>query len=235
MMIDTAVVTGASSGIGRAVALALGPLTKQLVLIGRDIDRLEQTAAATGSRTAITLSADLSDPAAVPDLGRRLADLLAGVDVLVHSAGGYTSGDISDSDIATLDHLYAINVRAPYELTRQLLPQLRSRPGDVIFMNSTQGLAASPGVGQYAATKHALAAVADSLRGEVNEAGIRVTTLHLGRTATPMQERIHAGEDRPYRSAELVQPEDVADVVLSVLALPRRTQINSVTIWPTRH
>ncbi|AEA24338.1 short-chain dehydrogenase/reductase SDR [Pseudonocardia dioxanivorans CB1190] len=233
MMIDAAVVTGASSGIGRAVAVALGPHAKQLVLIGRDPARLADAAAATHNGAATVLTTDLADPDAVPVLGHHLADLLGGVDVLVHSAGDYASGEVPDTDAATFDHLYAVNVRAPYELTRELLPHLRARHGDVIFMNSTQGLAAYPGVSQYAATKHALTAVADSLRGEVNAAGVRVTTLHLGRTATPMQERIHAAAHRPYRAADLVQPQDVADVVLSVLALPRRTQVNSVTIWPT--
>ncbi|WP_199796568.1 SDR family NAD(P)-dependent oxidoreductase [Pseudonocardia dioxanivorans] len=191
MMIDAAVVTGASSGIGRAVAVALGPHAKQLVLIGRDPARLADAAAATHNGAATVLTTDLADPHAVPVLGHHLADLLGGVDVLVHSAGDYASGEVPDTDAATFDHLYAVNVRAPYELTRELLPHLRARHGDVIFMNSTQGLAAYPGVSQYAATKHALTAVADSLRGEVNAAGVRVTTLHLGRTATPMQERIH--------------------------------------------
>src|SRR6185437_6495109 len=114
------------------------------------------------------------------------------------------------------------NVRAPYELTQAMLPALIRRRGDVVFLNSTQGLTASGGIGQYAATHHAMRAVADSLRAEVNTAGVRITTLHIGRTASPLQERIHAVEGRAYDQQALIQPEDVADLVVAAVGLPKR-------------
>ena len=75
---------------------------------------------------------------------------------------------------------FAANVQAPYALLQAALPLLRAASGQVVFLNSTQGLTASPEVGQYAATQHALRAIADSLREEVNEQGIRVTSIFLG-------------------------------------------------------
>jgi NAD(P)-dependent dehydrogenase (short-subunit alcohol dehydrogenase family) len=101
-----------------------------------------------------------------------------------------------------------------------------------VFINSSQGLAASPGVGQYAAAKHGLRAVADSLRGEVNDRGTRVLSVHVGRTATPMQERIFAMEGRAYAPERLMQPEDVGQVVLAALVLPRTAEMTSVSIRP---
>jgi NADP-dependent 3-hydroxy acid dehydrogenase YdfG len=93
---------------------------------------------------------------------------------------------------------------------------------------------ASPGVGQFAATQHGLLAVADALRGEVNSRGTRVLTVHVGRTATSRQERIFAMEGREYTPERLMQPEDVASVVLTALALPRTAEMTNVSVRPTQ-
>jgi short-subunit dehydrogenase len=86
-----------------------------------------------------------------------------------------------------------------------------------VFINSTAGLTASANVAQYAATKHALRAIADSLREELNPDGVRVVSVYPGRTATPLQARLHTLEGRDYRPDRLAQPEDVASVVMSAL------------------
>ena len=85
---------------------------------------------------------------------------------------------------------------------------------------------------QYAATKHALKAVADSVREELNPAGVRVLSLFLGRTATPMQASIFAAEQREYNPGILMQPEDVAEVVVNALALARTAEITEITMRP---
>jgi NADP-dependent 3-hydroxy acid dehydrogenase YdfG len=108
----------------------------------------------------------------------------------------------------------------------------RSR-GDIVFVNSTQGLSAGPEVGGYAATQQAAKAVSESLRAEVNAHGVRVITVHLGRTATPLQEAVFAAEGRVYTPELLIHPDDVADVVAGALALPKRAQLSSVTLLPT--
>jgi NADP-dependent 3-hydroxy acid dehydrogenase YdfG len=87
-------------------------------------------------------------------------------------------------------------------------------------------------VSQYAATKHALKAVADSLRAEVNSQGIRVLSVYPGRTATPTQESLHALEGKPYRPTRLLQPEDVAAVVMNALCLPRTAEVTDIHIRP---
>jgi NADP-dependent 3-hydroxy acid dehydrogenase YdfG len=138
--------------------------------------------------------------------------------------------------VENLDLQYATNVRAPYLLTKYLLPLLTAAHGQIVFINSSAGLTAKrPEVGQYGATKHALKAIADSLREEVNPKGVRVLTMYLGRTATPMQEALYHKEGKVYLPEALVQPEDVASVVVQALLLPRTAEVTDISIRPMQN
>jgi short-subunit dehydrogenase len=154
------------------------------------------------------------------------------IDLLVHSAGVHAMGSFSTSCVDTLDWQYRVNVRAPYVLTQALLPRLIERRGQVVFINSSAGLAAKANVGQYAATKHALKALADSLRDEVNAAGVRVLSVYPGRTASTMQKAIFKLEGREYVPERLMQPEDVAEVVLAALLLPATAEVTDINVRP---
>ncbi len=125
-----------------------------------------------------------------------------------------------------------VNVLGPYALIRQIIPLLIDSAGDVVFINSSQALRASAEVGQYAATRHALKAIADSLRDEVNEKGVRIASIYLGRTAGERQREIAAMEGRPYVPGRLIQPEDVASLVRHILQLPRTAEITDVSMRP---
>jgi NADP-dependent 3-hydroxy acid dehydrogenase YdfG len=234
-----AVVTGASSGIGRAVALELVTEGTTVVAIGRDETRLAAVAKeADGPGILVPEQLDLTDDAARESFAAAFAESYGPLDHLVHSAGGYVYGLVAESSLDDFDAQYAANVRAPFALTRSLLPALQaaggSRGADVVVVNSSQGVRAKGGTSQYAATMHAMRAVADSLREEVNAYGIRVCTIHLGRTATPLQEAIYAGERRVYRPELLVQPEDVAQVVVSVLALRQTGEVTEIHMRPAK-
>ena len=111
---------------------------------------------------------------------------------------------------------------------------LKLRCGQVVFVNSSAGLTARAGVGQYAATKHALRAVADSFREEVNADGLRVLSVFLGRTATPMQEAVHKMEGKAYYPERLMQAEDVAAVVVNALSLPRTAEVTDIYARPMK-
>jgi NADP-dependent 3-hydroxy acid dehydrogenase YdfG len=137
-----------------------------------------------------------------------------------------------DARLEDFDRQYRVNVRAPYLLTQLLLPRIISSRGQIVFVNSSAGLHARKGVGQYAATKHALRGIADSLREEVNEHGVRVLSVFLGRTASRMQANVYGREGRPYRPELLLQPDDVASVIVHALELPRTAEVTDIHLRP---
>ena len=164
-------ITGASSGIGRAIAIAVASTGAAVCIAGRNSDRLEAVAGELGAtaRSVLVCASDLTVDFAVEKLARRLRLEFEVLDVLVHCAGAFTTGKIEATPIEQLDALYRTNVRLPFVLTQALLPLLRLRPGQIVFINSSQGLDARGRLsGPYASTKHALKAFADSLRQEVN-------------------------------------------------------------------
>jgi short-subunit dehydrogenase len=229
---QTAVVTGATSGIGRAVSLALAREGARLVLLGRDRERLEEVARTAGKSSpgVDALQSDLAIQSEVEGLSPQIEDKLGGVDILVFCAGVHSRGRIDTAPLADLDTHLQVNLRAPARLTRDLLPSLISRQGQVVFMNSSVGSA--PEVGFYSASKQALKAFTDTLRAEVNPSGVRVLSVYPGRTATPMQESIFAAEGRSYDPSRLLQPEDVAEMVLAALCLPRTAEVTDLHIRP---
>jgi NADP-dependent 3-hydroxy acid dehydrogenase YdfG len=154
------------------------------------------------------------------------------IDILVHSAGVFSMGKLQSASVHELDLQYRANVRAPYLLTQTLLPMLLSRQGQIVFINSSVIMRPGGNVGQYAATKHALKAIADSLREEVNADEVRVLSVFPGRTATPRQAIIHEMEGKAYHPERLMQPQDVAVVVVNALSLPRSAEVTDINIRP---
>jgi NADP-dependent 3-hydroxy acid dehydrogenase YdfG len=228
-----AVVTGASRGIGEAIALALAERGSALCLVGRHRGALQTVAdTAPRGRSVHLFEADLGDERAVRSLAARVGQHVGQVDILIHCAGRYGSGTLREASIERLDLLYQVNVRGPYLLTQLLLPLVTASRGQIVFMNSSQGLEATATAGQYAATKHALRAIADSLRQELNPEGVRVLTVFPGRTATPGMEEIYRIEKKPYRPEQLLQPSDIAAVVVNALVLPRTAEVTNISIRP---
>jgi PAS domain S-box-containing protein len=229
-----AVVTGAGSGIGKAIALALASEGAETCLVGRRLDRLRIVAEEISSSgyKAKAYSKDLTLDNDIQSLFAELQRDCGRVDILVHSAGVISLGPIQSASIQQLDLQYKTNMRGAYLLTQVLLPLLRCRAGQIVFINSTAGLTSSVNLSQYAATKHGLKAIADSLRQELNPEGIRVLSLFVGRTSTPMQVRVHEFEKREYRPEVLLQPKDVAAVVISTLGLPRTAEVTDINIRP---
>jgi NADP-dependent 3-hydroxy acid dehydrogenase YdfG len=229
-----AVVTGASSGVGRSIALALAEEGADVVLLGRRMSLLRAVAekcGRSGSR-AVCYKVDLLRAATILETKARITKAFGGVDILIHSAGAIAPSNVDTASLADLDWQYQCNLRAPFALTQALLPTLKRRGGQIVFLNSTVGLVGGAGVSQYSATKHGLKALADSLREEVNPYGVRVLSIFLGRTATPMQAKVHAWEGTSYRPAQLIQPEQVAAVVIGALTLGPEAEITDVRMRP---
>lgn len=235
-LVGVAVVTGASGGIGRATACALATHGMSVCLTGRDVGRLQDVATEIGSRAPQILvhPADLSADEGIRGLVVRVGADFRRIDVLVHAAGTMCLGDVESCAWDDLDEQYRVNLRAPFLLTKAFLPMLKETRGQVVFVNSTAGLAASADNGLYAASKHALRSIAGSIRDHVNPYGIRVVSVFPGRTATAMQEAVHRLEGRNYEAAELVQAGDVAELIVGALTLSRTAEVTDVMVRPMK-
>jgi NADP-dependent 3-hydroxy acid dehydrogenase YdfG len=229
-----AVVTGASRGIGRAIALGLAAEGATLCLVGRDAEALDRVLKllGEGASRAVAHCADITRDGDIDSLAARLQREFGHADLLVHSHGEYLRGPAASAAVGDLDALYRVNVRGTYLLTQALLPLLKPRRGQIVFVNSSIVGSAQAELGQYAATKQALKAFADSLRQEVNHEGVRVLSIYPGRTATPRQAAIHALEGKPYRPTQLIQPDDVAFMVISALKVARTAEVTDIHIRP---
>ena len=221
-------VTGAGAGIGQCVARRLAARGDELVLLARSTARAEDLAADFPVARAVV--ADLADPAS-------LASALAGMlperlDSLIHVAGTVDLGTVAEQPPEVWQRTLDVNLAAPAELTRLCLPALRAARGQVVFVNSGSGLRANPHWSSYAASKHGLRALADALRGEVREDGVRVTSVYPGRTATGMQAKVHEQEGREYDPSDWADPDSVATTVLMALDLPRDAEVTDLRVNP---
>jgi NADP-dependent 3-hydroxy acid dehydrogenase YdfG len=229
-----AIVTGASGGIGGAIASALIQLGAHVIAVGRDNARLNAFAARWRGVTGKVepFRADLTQDDDLSGLADYVSSTSGRLDILVHSAGAYARGKLEESSIETMDALYAANVRGPYLLTKELLPLLKKPRGQIVFINSSAGLSARPEAGQFSATQHAFKALADGLRSEVNVDQVRVLSVYSGRTATTRIEAVAAEKGSLYRPQLLLQPEDVASVVSNAVTLPWTAEVVDISIRP---
>ncbi|MFS8201910.1 SDR family oxidoreductase [Streptomyces sp. CWNU-52B] len=227
----THVITGAGSGIGAAVARRLHARGDELVLHARDAGRAKELAAEFPG--AGTLVGDLADPGRLSWAFSHQA-LPDRVDSLLHIAGVVDLGRVGDLTPKLWRHQLDVNLLSPAELTRHLLPQLRLAQGHVLFVNSGAGLNASAEWSAYAASKHGLKALADSLRHEEHANGVRVTSVYPGRTASAMQAKVHHQEGKEYDPSQWIDPESVATTIVMALDLPKDAEVNDLTVRPGR-
>jgi NADP-dependent 3-hydroxy acid dehydrogenase YdfG len=218
----SALITGASGGIGAAIAAALAP-THTLLLGGRPSARLDAVAARLG---ATTWPLDLT----APDTIAATTETVDALDVLVHNAGVSVPSHVAESSVDDWRATFDVNVFGAVELTLALLPALRRGQGRVVFVNSGSGRNVSPGMAAYSASKFALRAFADSLRDD--EPTLRVTSVYPGRTDTAMQRDLVAFQGGEYDPARFLRPETVADVVANVAAAPPDAHMHEVVLRP---
>ena len=213
-----AILTGASGGIGRAIAAALAPYCEELLLVGRDAARLDEARRAAGP-VARTLVADLAAPA-----GRDAVELL-GVNLLINNAGAGDFAWLETQDDATLERIMQANVLAPMQLTRRLLPCLR-RAGEAWIVNvgSIMGYLGYPGQAAYCASKFALRGFSEALRRELADTGVQVLYFAPRATRTAMN-----GAGMNALNAELGvamdRPETVAKELVALLEHPSRERL----------
>ena len=176
-----------------------------MLCVSRTQSELDETVRLAGPR-AFALALDVSAPDAADRMLTGLQASASKLDILVHCAGIMQAGTMEQLDLANFDRAFAINVRAPYALTRAAMVSLKCSRGQILFVNSSIVRASNTaGRGVHAAAQAALKAIADSLRDEINDSGVRVLSIMPGRTATPREEQRCAAEGRPYRPDRLLQ------------------------------
>lgn len=228
----TAVVTGASSGIGEAIASSLAKNKMRVALVGRRSSILQGLALKCGP-LASPYPCDLTDDAQVSTLIHKIQSDMNRIDVLVHSAGMIKLANVEGSSVKDFDAQFAANVRAAYVLVQLMLPRLRDVSGQVVFINSSITRAhKTDGRGAFAATQHALRSFANTLRDEVNADGIRVTTIYPGTTATPRQLELYNNAGKRYDPSRMLHPEDVAEAVLFAVTAGRTAEITDLYLRP---
>ena len=231
---DLAVVTGAGSGIGRAIALQLARRGVPCCFVGRTLSKLQNVAdlASGAGAEAIPMAVDLCNLKGIANIAEQVRALGRPVGLLVHSAALMTHSLVEESSVEHFSQLLNVNVLAPFALTKHLLPEICASKGQIVFVNSSIVNNAAAGTVMYAATKHALKGLADGLRQELNIRGVRVISIYPGRTATPLQASVLAAEGRQYRPEILLQPEEVAAMVIHALALPDTAEVTDIMIRP---
>ncbi|MCF8571966.1 SDR family oxidoreductase [Gordonia sp. HY002] len=221
----TALITGASRGVGAQIARALTS-THDLLLGGRGSPELDSLA--TELDGAATFDVDLTDYDSV----EASVEAISSLDLLVHSAGVASSLEsVADTPVDEWRDLLEVNLIAAAELTRLLLPALREAGGHVVFINSGAGMRVNPGWTPYAASKFGLRALADGLRAE--EPSIRVTSIFPGRIDTDMQRDIVAREGDDYDPTRFLRPETVAAAVAHAVATPSDAHPTDIVLRPT--
>lgn len=221
-----ALVTGATRGLGRAIADALSA-DHHVLVGGRDAGGVSRVVSELPSASPFV--ADLTDAEATEEAVRRCVLPLGRLDVLVHSAGIAARGRVGDTPRRVWREILETDVVAVADLTRMVLPLLRSASGTVVAVNSGAGVRAYAGDAPYCAAKWALRAFTEVLREE-ERGRIRVTSVHPGRIDTDMQRALQAQDGRPYDPSEHMDPADVARAVRLAVDLPPGTSLDEVRL-----
>lgn len=235
-----ALVTGASSGIGEATALALAEEGAAVAIAARRTDRLEKLANSIGEAggTALVLALDVADEAACREAVRRTVEELGGLDILVNNAGVMLLGKIEGADTTDWTRMIQTNVLGLMYMTHAALPHLLERQGTIVQMSSGAGRNARLGSGAYNASKFAVNAFSESLRQEVTERGVRVVVIEPGIVETELRDHItdpqakQAVNQRADAMRQL-KSADIANLVVYVTTQPDYVSINEVYIRPT--
>lgn len=227
---STALVTGATSGVGHAIALGLARAGHKVLAVGRNVAKLQELEQVAN---IVPVALDIRDSAA---LALRLEG--EAIDILVNNAGVMPPlVPFDEMSAEAIDTAISINLSASIHLTSLMIRGMCERgKGHVFFTGSTAGHAAFPKLAVYGATKAAISVFADGLRLDVSPYGVKVTEIVAGRTQTNLYSTLLSEEMRAamYAGGAAVQPRDIADMVLAVLALPAAANVSRFDIVPTR-
>ena len=230
----TAIVTGASSGIGRATALLLAEQGAKVALVARSADRLAQVSDEIGADRSLCLPTDLMDPAATKDMIATARRKLGSIDILHANAGIYIGGDVADGDPDDFDALLNTNINGVIRCVREVLPTMREQgAGDIVVTSSVSGHQAIHWEPIYSASKHALQSFVHGLRNQLGKENIRVGAIAPGVVLNELW-----GATDPDAIAKSIalgeglHSEDIAEAISFMLSRPRHVTIRDLVILP---
>lgn len=236
-----ALVTGASSGIGEATALALAEAGAKVAVAARRRDRLEELAAKLEAMGAqpLVLVADLADEAEAQRIVKDAEAHYGRLDILVNNAGVMYLEPVEEADLARWRHMLELNVLSLIASTQAALPGMRARrEGHIVNISSTAGRVANPNAAAYSATKFGVVAFSEALRREVYQHNIRVSVIEPGVVETELRDHIGHAEVKANLNAwadsmRQLQGRDVAEVIAFCVSRPAHVNINEVLMRPT--
>lgn len=229
----TAIITGAGRGIGRATAIAFAKEGINLGLIGRTGENLEKVAeeVATYDVQVTMATADVSDNNAVISAVEHVKSELGAIDILINNAGTGKFGSFLEFDPEEFKKIVDINLMGPYYVTRAVLPgMIEQESGDIINISSTAGERGGAVTAAYSASKFGLIGLSDSLMQEVRKHNIRVTALTPSTVATDLAFAENLTDGNPEK---VMQPEDLAELMVAQLKLNPRVFVKSAGLWST--
>lgn len=221
----TALVTGASSGIGRLIALRLGREGARVALVARREAELEAVATEIRDQSgeALVLPCDVSESAQAAETARRALAAFGAIDILVNNAGYGAQRNFLDWDLADMERIMRVNYFGALYFTKALLPQMVDRKrGWVIFISSVSGRIASPEKSAYAASKFAMTGFAEGLSLDLEDTGVHVLSVYPGAVRTPFFDPQMLADMPEKTRASMVEPEAVVDAMFQALAKGKR-------------
>jgi len=237
MTTRTALITGATSGIGRATARLFAENGIRLILCGRRQDRLDAIANELATKTKVcTLRFDVRDKAIVFSKLQNLPDGFSDVDILINNAGNaHGLNTIQDGDIDDWDAMLDINVKGLLYVSKALLPSfIEKKAGHIVHIGSTAGKEVYPKGNVYCASKFAVDAINQGMRMDLNGLGIKVSAVNPGLVATEFSEVRFKGDsaraEKVYQGYTPLQPEDIADVIWFAVTRPPHVNIADLTV-----
>jgi hypothetical protein len=236
----TALITGATSGIGKATARALSREGINLILCGRRKERLEELKKELSKRVAVyTLNFDVRDKAAVFEQIEGLPEKFSKIDILINNAGNaHGLAPIQDGNIEDWDAMLDINVKGLLYVSKAIFPKMISQgSGHIINIGSTAGKEVYPNGNVYCASKHAVDALNEAMRIDLNKHGIRVGAINPGLTQTEFSEVRFKGDsekaEKVYNGFNPLQAKDIADIIRFVITRPYHVNIADLVVMPT--
>ena len=235
----TALITGATSGIGRATAENFAKHGIKLILCGRREERLQTISNALGKITEVhTLNFDVRDKEAVKKAINSLPEDFSAIDILINNAGNAHGLDlIQDGNLDDWDAMMDSNVKGLLYVSKFVIPQMIERKsGHIVNIGSSAGKEVYPKGNVYCASKHAVLAITDGMRLDLNEHGIKVSAINPGLVETEFSEIRFKGDDAAnnvYKGYKALQAEDVAEIIYFTITRPPHVTMADVLIFPT--